>query len=289
MLAGDFGKAGKARKAGEAGKRPFLPALQALPALLFLLSLPLIAQQSPPPTHDITMVDSVPLGSAMATPLPEAQRKKLEKYDLPELAGSTQALGSQLIEGALPQPLIDYIAQDAKIQQRLSIFQGGLVVIDVRGVAGPMRKRVVLPGDALKSYLKAVSPANIAAVRQSSLRLPPKDRRGVLRIYSGPHEFTERFFDPIAALPKTFNDQLSPLRDLFRAISEDRTVTNSVAGYMPKPGDQLVGDDRKVYRVVRVMDDRIVELRCTSQPTTIYVEVKDLYNYFIGTTGAAQQ
>ena len=66
-------------------------------------------------------------------------------------------------------------------------------------------------------------------------------------------------------------------------------MTNTVAGYMPKPGDQLVGDDRKVYRVVRVMDQRIVELRCTSQPISIYVEVKDLYNYFIGTTGASEQ
>jgi hypothetical protein len=25
-----------------------------------------------------------------------------------------------------------------------------------------------------------------------------------------------------------------------------------------------------------------VELRCLSQPTTIYVDKKDLYNYFIG-------
>jgi hypothetical protein len=30
-------------------------------------------------------------------------------------------------------------------------------------------------------------------------------------------------------------------------------------------------------------------LRCTSQPISMYVAVKDLYNYFIGTTGAAEQ
>ncbi len=96
-------------------------------------------------------------------------------------------------------------------------------------------------------------------------------------------------FDPAAALPRVMNDEITPLRDLLRAITEDRTVTNSVAGYMPKEGDELVGDDRKVYRVMRIMNDSIVELRCLSQPTTIYVAVKDLYNYFIGTTGAAQQ
>src|SRR6266498_3271235 len=89
----------------------------------------LTAQQIP--THDISMVDKAPLGGAIATPLPEAQRKQLAKYEIPELAGSRQALGSQLIEGTLPQPLVDYVAQNAKLQQRLSIFQGGLVVVDV--------------------------------------------------------------------------------------------------------------------------------------------------------------
>lgn len=257
--------------------------------LVSLLALSAGAQQPPgePPTHDITMVDKVPLGSAMATPLPEAQRKQLEKYDLPELAGSSQALGSQLINGELRQPLVDYFARDAKIQQRLSIFEGGLVVIDVRGAGGPIRKRVFIPADALKSYLKAVAPLD--HIRQEDLTAPKNDRRAVLRVYSAPQKYTERNFDPVAALPKPMNDELAPLRDLLRAISEDRTVTNTVAGYMPKPGDQLVGDDRKVYRVVRVMDERIVELRCTSQPISMYVAVKDLYNYFIGTTGAAEQ
>jgi hypothetical protein len=245
----------------------------------------LTAQQTPP--HDITQVDSVPLGAAIATPLPEAQRRQLKKYEIPELAGSRQALGSQLIAGALPQPLVDYVAQDAKVQQRLSIFQGGLVVIDIRGAGGPIRKKVIIPPDALQNYLKSVAP--ITTVAQSELAPPRDDRRALLRIYSAPGQFTQRTFDPVAALPRQFNDEITPLRDLLRAITEDRTVTNTVAGYMPKEGDQLVGDDRKVYRVMRVMNESIVELRCLSQPTTIYVEVKDLYNYFIGTTGAAQQ
>jgi len=50
-----------------------------------------------------------------------------------------------------------------------------------------------------------------------------------------------------------------------------------------------VGDDKKVYKVVRVVNGKIVELKCLSQPTTIYVDVKDLYNYFIGTPGAASR
>lgn len=252
-----------------------------------LTAQPSVAQTTPP--HDISMVDAAPLGGAIAVPLPEAQRKALRKYEIPELAGSRQALGSQLIEGALPKPIVDYIAVEANVQQRISIFEGGLVVVDVRGAGGPIRKKVIIPADALKSYLKAISPVTLAAIRQSALSAPRDDRRSVLRVYSAPREWVERQFDPMAATPKALNDEIVPLRDLMRAICEDRGVTNSVAGLMPKRGDELVGDDRKIYRVERVINDSIVELRCLSQPTTMYVAVKDLYNYFIGTTGAARQ
>ena len=101
--------------------------------------------------------------------------------------------------------------------------------------------------------------------------------------------FVERQFDPMARLPKTLSDQVVLMRDLLRVIYQDREMTNSVAGYLPKVGDQLVGDDKKVYKVTRVVGTNIVELRCLSQPTTIYVAVKDLYNYFIGTPGAASR
>jgi hypothetical protein len=57
-----------------------------------------------------------------------------------------------------------------------------------------------------------------------------------------------------------------------------------VAGYLPKPGDELVADDRKVYRVMRVVpsSDPVVELKCLDAPTTIYVAQKDLHLYFVG-------
>src|SRR5947199_10236356 len=107
---------------------------------LFLVQLPnfLTAQQQAPP-HDITQVDRAPLGGAIATPLPEAQRKQLMKYEIPELSGSRQALGSQLLNDTLPRPLVDYVVQDAKVQQRISIFHGGLVVVDIRGAGVPIR------------------------------------------------------------------------------------------------------------------------------------------------------
>src|SRR5438105_15901431 len=120
-----------------------------------------LTQQSQPPVdappHDITMVDPAPLGGAIAVPLPEAQRRKLKRYDLPELAGARQALGSQLIDGNLPKPLIELMAVESTVRQRISIFEGGLVVIDVSGAGGTIRKKVIIPDDALKSYRKSTS------------------------------------------------------------------------------------------------------------------------------------
>ena len=274
-------------------------------AVLLLAAAPLVAQSQPPQTqrpvtgpeqppplnatHDISQVDPAPLGGAIAIPLPERERKKLAKYDIPELAGCRQAIGSQRIEGRLPKPLVDYSASTTALFQRISIFEGGLVVIEVRGVGGPIRKKVIIPDDALQRYLQAISPSALAAVHDHQLTTPRDTRRALLRVYDAQQSFVEREFDPMATMPKTLSDQIVPLQDLLRALYQDRSVTNSVAGYMPKAGDQLVGDDKRVYQVTRVVADKIVELRCLSQPTTIYVDVKDLYNYFIGTPGAASR
>ncbi|HEX3577820.1 MAG TPA: hypothetical protein VHY33_04580, partial [Thermoanaerobaculia bacterium] len=146
-----------------------------------------------------------------------------------------------------------------------------------------------LPDDALKSYVQTISASALAAVHDSELSKPRDTRHALLRAYDAQQHYVERQFDPMATMPKTLSDQIVPLQDLLRAIYQDRAVTNTVAGYMPKAGDQLVGDDKKIYKVVRVVNDRIVELHCLSQPTTIYVDVKDLYNYFIGTPGAASR
>jgi hypothetical protein len=177
----------------------------------------------------------------------------------------------------------------ASLYQRLSIFEGGLVVMESRGTGGTIRKKVIIPADALGSYLHSISPATLNDVREGQLSKPRDTRRAMLRVYDGQMNFVERQFDPMSTMPKTLSDQVMPMQDLLRVIYQDRSVTNSVAGYMPKVGDQLVGDDKKVYKVVRVVSDKIVELRCLSQPTTIYVDVKDLYNYFIGTPGAASR
>ncbi|HXH41652.1 MAG TPA: hypothetical protein VNN08_23715 [Thermoanaerobaculia bacterium] len=248
-------------------------------------------EQAPPPnaTHDISQVDTAPLGGAIAVPLPERERKKLAKYDIPELVGSRQAVGSQRIDGRLPKPLVDFSVSTTAVYQRLSIFEGGLVVVEARGAGGTIRKKVIIPPDALQNYLHAISPAALSSVRERQLSAPRDTRLGLLRVYDAQKNFVERQFDPMSTMPKALSDQVVPLQDLLRALYQDRTVTNSVAGYMPKVGDQLVGDDKKIYEVTRVLNEKIVELRCLNQPTTIYIDVKDLYNYFIGTPGAASR
>ena len=38
----------------------------------------------------------------------------------------------------------------------------------------------------------------------------------------------------------------------------------------------------RVWRVKRVIEKKIVVLECTTQPMSMYVDVHDLHNYFIG-------
>src|SRR5256885_16659425 len=104
-------------------------------ALLFLAAQSQMPQ-TPQPTHDISQVDTAPLGGAIAVPLPERERKKLAKYDIPELVGSRQAIGPQRIEGRLPRPLFDFNINTSAVYDRLSIFEGGLVVVEVHGSGG---------------------------------------------------------------------------------------------------------------------------------------------------------
>jgi hypothetical protein len=254
------------------------------------------AQSQPPapppagdPPHDITQVDTVSIDAAMSVPLPERERKRLQKYEIPELIGSRQALGSQLIDGRLRRPIIDFITEQGPIHQRLSIFELGLVVVDVHGAGGTIRKKLLIPDDALGNYMKAISTTSLRGVRPSDVSAPRDGRRSALRVYDSPAYYVEREFDPMSTVPKRLADMIVPLEDLLRAIYEDRAVTNTVANYKAQVGDQLVGDDQKVYRVMRIADGHIVELQCLSQPTRLYVEMKDLYLYFIGTPGAASR
>ena len=232
--------------------------------------------------HDITQVEPIAPDAAISTPVPDAQQRRLKKYDMPELAGARQALGPQLIDGRLPKPLADYLVSEGSVEQRVSIFEGGLVVVKMTGAAS-IHKKVILPADALDQYMRTLTADALRAIDTRFLAGPERSERAQLRVYAADGTFAECVFHPNRVLPKPLNDQIAPLRDLLRAISEDRGVTTTIAGYERKPGDELVADDHKLYRVVRVVDGAgVVELQCLDAPTTIYVARKDLHLYFMG-------
>lgn len=242
--------------------------------LVLIAALPAFGQ------HDISKVDPALPDAAIATPMPETRRRAMKKYDIPDLAGAQQALGSQLVEGRLPKPLIDFLTREGSVEQRVSVFEGGLVVVNMTG-ASTIRKKLLIPLDALKAYTGATTTKILSSIDARDLMPAEPTRRSQLRVYEADGTYVERVFHPGKVLPKPLTDQVAPLRDLLRAISEDRTVTSSIAGYEPRPGDELVADDHKVYRVMRVVE-LVVELKCLSAPATIYVNKQDLNLYFIG-------
>lgn len=242
--------------------------------MLLLATVPAFAQ------HDISQVEPATPDTAIATPIPN--KRAWKKYEIPDLAGAKQAVGSQLIDGRLRKPLLDFITAQNAIEQRISVFEGGLVVVKMTG-ASSIRKKLLIPEDALKSYVSAASAQALNAVDQHALALPDPASRSLLRVYDADGKFVERSFNPTRVLPKSLDDLIAPLRDLLRAISEDREVTSSVAGYEPKSGDELVSDDQQLYRVIRVVEGSdVVELKCLTSPTTMFVAKKDLHLYFVG-------
>jgi hypothetical protein len=271
-----------------AGSKLSSAAICALRSAILLVAIPLFAQTpgpEKPETHDISKVDPAPLGGAIATPLPESEARKLRKYNIEELAGSRQAIGSQLVDGRLPKPMLDYHVRSSAIDQRLSFFEGGLVVVRMSGAGGTIQKRVIIPPDAMKKYMELASADRVEHIGRNQLTPPQINRVASFRVYRK-DSYVERMFDPSGSQPRSLHDALMPLQDLLRAISEDRAVTSTLPNYEPQVGDELVADDRKTWRVERIITNGdIVELRCTSQPTVMYVAKKDLYNYFVGRSG----
>ena len=210
----------------------------------------------------------------------------MKKYESPELVGARQALGSQLIDGELPHPLLDYVTKSGLVEERLSMFEGGLTVVAMSGAGGTMHKKLLIPIDALSAYRRAASPEKLEVVRDGDVSKPAVDRRSLVRIYRADGSHVELQFDPAGVVPKTLADEIRPLEDLLRVVAEDRTVTSTVAGYEPKVGDELVGDDQRIWRVERITEKGLVQLHCTGQPTIVYIDKHFLYNYFIGKRSA---
>lgn len=245
-------------------------------ACVLYLGLPVAAlcQQSSEPSAPAP-------GSAISTPLSVDRQLDLSRYEIPELAGAEVARGSFLVNGRLPNPVADYSATVGEITQRISIFDNGIVAVNMRGAGGTIRKKIMLPPDALNNYRNALSAE--ALIDEPRPPAGPNRDKALLRIYRQDGSYAERVFNPTLIQSATLGKPLAILNDLLRALSEDREASNTLTGYRPKVGDQLISDDEQTYRVVRVLQDGdFVELMSTRNPMTLYVATKDLHQYFIG-------
>jgi hypothetical protein len=168
------------------------------------------------------------------------------------------------------------------VLQRISIFETGLVVVHLDTPGGKIQKKMILPPDALQVYRQRLSAADLAKIPQNELPTS-NGRNTILRVYDPIGTPVERTFDPATLLPASLEVYRSVLQDLLRAMSQDREVTNTVAGYAPAVGDHLVSDDQRVYEVMRFMGDgKYVELKCVTDPTRIFIAVADLHQRFVG-------
>lgn len=232
--------------------------------------------------HGIEDVTPAKPGIGIAIPLddPRIDSKNLE---IPELAGTRQALGSQLVDGRLPKPLIDYSARVDLILQRITIFETGLVSLHFDSPGGRIQKRLILPPDALEVYRRELSAEKLERIRQDHLLDDSDTSRATIRIQGTEGDPVERSFNATSLLPQDLEQYRTVLQDLFRALAGDRDVTNTVTGYIPKVGDRLVTDDQKTYRVTRVVQNgKYVELVSLSDPTRMFIASEDLHNHFIG-------
>lgn len=219
------------------------------------------------------------LGFMIAIPVPE-ERKHVEKFEIPELAGARPATGSNLVAGRLPRPLVDYLVKAGAVSQKLSIFENGLVSVRVTGVGGEVRKKVILPEDALAEFRKWLNPSQLALAEPSDPGV--SSSVSILRVYDDSGNVTERRFNPSTVNGAQLTRQKLLLEDLLQTIAEDREVTNSLANYRPAVGDRLIGDDRKIYEVTGlVKNGAIIELRSLSEPVTRYVSADDLPKQFV--------
>jgi len=233
--------------------------------------------------RDITTVDEAPVGGEIAIQVPADPRLDPRGLEIPELAGTMQALGSQLVDGSLPKALVDYSAHVNELFQRITIFENGLVAVTMRGSHSRLHKKVLLPPDAMDVYRRELSSSDLNAIDQRLLTTDRLADISRIRIHSPDGTFVERTFSSSIIVPRVVERQRQILQDLMRAIAQDREVTNSVTGYFPKAGDLLVADTQKTYEVVRVFNDgAMVELKCIGEPTRMFVAVKDMNQYFIG-------
>jgi len=246
-------------------------------AATFASASPTSAQSAPVPTE---------LGTAISIPTPDEERLDTRNYNSAELNGAAPALGSQLIDGRLPKPILDYCSQTSSSLQRISIFEGGLVVLHINAGGARLRKRVHIPPGAIDIYLSLLPIDQIERLAKFDMSLAISRDTGYIRRYRDDGTPAVVKFANSRILPEDIQRLRTVLDDLVRILSEDREVTNPMIAYRPRLGDKLIGEDQKLYEVTSIKNEgTLLELRSTKDPITIFIATKDVYTSFHAVLG----
>ena len=219
-------------------------------------------------------------GIAISVPLPDLDARKFRRYEVIELSGAMPVDGSLLIDGRLPAVIVEYVSQLGTIRQRVTIFENGVVSIELSGVGGRVEKKVLMPADAVAAYRAFFETCEIERYRP--LDEGTDQDRVTMRLVPREGDAIVKRFPATSLVPENVERMRLVLDDLLRALSEDREVTNPISLWTPREGDTLLGGDQKSYRVVRLLQGEFIELVCTTEPVRRFVPIKDLHLYFVG-------
>lgn len=259
-----------------------------LRTLALTAALAAVAAASSASTSSAQTAPRVPteLGNAISIPTPDEGSIDTRKYNTAELNGAAPAIGSQLIDGRLPRPLLDYVVRASGATQRISFFEGGLVVVHITAGGARLRKRVRVPAGAVDAYLDLLTPEQIDRLAHDDHGLSITKEQSYLRRYRPDGTPVEIGFSNSRILPYEIQRVRTVLDDLIRILSEDREVTNPMIAYTPRLGDKLIGEDQQLYQVTAINNHgAMLELTATRNPVKIFVATKDVFTYFHAVLG----
>lgn len=210
----------------------------------------------------------------------------LKKYDVVELAGASAPTDLLDEDGNLPRSIVDYSSRMGEVSDRMTLFDNGIISLELRSPAGRISKKLRVPEDAVAVYAEFFKGDGLASFRP--LDAGQAHDRVVLRLRTSDGTPVEKSFPATAVLPEEVERYRRVLQDMIRVLAEDREITNPISTYDPKVGEFLLTDDRKMWKITRLIDGGdVLELVATDDPLRRYVQKKDLYLYFIGSKPAA--